>query len=536
MSAPSARQPRHDATVSAVGGAMGWSVVTRLLQFALSLIGSIIVVRSLGADRYGLLTVLRTALAFVTAICGLGLGQALLRYMPAVRARGDRELAGRLLRLVVVPQFVAWGVAIVLAGLLSGWVAQISFPLAAQLFLLGTVLAGAELAYLATSGLTTVFYDSRSLSLVTLGGALTYLALAVLALQAGFGVGGVLVATAAGQLLMAVLLGIRVRGHLARLQPRESAAGAGPPHGEGTPGPSIEVDLAGRGRLLKYALPFAAIAVMNLLTWRQSESILLAHFRTLREAAFWDLAYRMPQMILEFVPGAIWPLLMAGFSEILSKDRETLRRAIEVYYKILFLLITPIAVAGAAVGDRAIVAFYGEEMAPAGPYCQLLFLVFSLSFFSTPMTMAFYLLERPWYSFWQYLGGSIVLVGLDLLLIPRLGLTGALIPMAVVIVASPFVNAWLLTRLGMKPPIPWAFLSRVFLAAVPLMLLYPARMIVSGKVPVALAALAAGLLYLLGLKAFRVLGEEEGELLIRVRNPIASRLAAWLRPAGGAGQ
>lgn len=508
---------------------MGWSIVTRLLQFALSLIGSIIVVRGLGADRYGLLTVIRTALAFVTALCGLGLGQAVLRYMPSVRARGDRALAGSLLRLVLLPQIAAWLLAIAVAWLVSDWVAAKSFPLTAQLFLLGTVLAGAELAYLATSGMATVFYDSRTLSLVTLGGAVTYLALAVLALQAGYGVGGVLVATAAGHLLMAILLGLRVRLHLKRLQPApeggEEATDAAVPRAA----MPVTSAIPNARILLGYALPFAAIAVMNLLTWRQSESIFLAHFRSLREAAYWDLAYRMPQMILEFVPGAIWPLLMAGFSELYSRDRETLRRAIEVYYKILFLLIIPIAVAGAAVGDRAIVAFYGEEMAPAGPYCQLLFLVFSVSFFSTPMTMAFYLLERPWYSFWQYLASSIVLVGLDLLLIPRYGLTGALIPMAVVILASPFVNRLLLIRLGLPPPIPWRFLSRVCLAAVPLMLLYPARLIVSGKVPVALAALAAGLLYLVGLKLFRVLGEEEEELLIRTRNPIATRLVSWLR-------
>jgi O-antigen/teichoic acid export membrane protein len=267
---------------------------------------------------------------------------------------------------------------------------------------------------------------------------------------------------------------------------------------------------------------------MNLLTWRQSESILLAHYRTLREAGFWDLAYRMPQMILEFVPGAIWPLLMAGFSEIYTRDKTQLSRAMNVYYQLLFLLVVPIAIIGASVGDRAIVAFYGEEMLPAGLYCQLLFLVFSLSFFSTPMTMAFYVLERPWYSFWQYLGNSIVLVGLDFLLIPRLGLLGALIPMTLVIVASPFVNGLLLRRLGVRLQVPWGFLGRVFLAAIPCALIYPARLYVRGKVPVALAVLAAGLLYLVGLRVFRVLKEEEAELLRRSRLPFASWLLRWL--------
>ncbi|MDZ4803800.1 MAG: oligosaccharide flippase family protein [Candidatus Eisenbacteria bacterium] len=514
------RQPQHSATVGAVGGALGWSVITRLLQFGLSLIGSIIVVRALGPDRYGQLTVVRTALAFVTALCGLGLGQAVLRYLPTARARGDTQMAGQLLRLVVLPQFIAWIVAILVIAMSHDLVARISFPTMADLFLLGAVLVGAELAFLATNTLSTAFYDSRSLSVVILGGALSYLALAALALRQGFGVAGVLVATGLAQALMAAILARRVSRLLARIG--EEAAG---PSASGPPG---GVDTLTGPTMFRYALPFAAISVMNLITWRQSESILLAHFRTLREAGFWDLAYRMPQMILEFIPGAIWPLLMAGFSEIYTRDRATLARAITVYYKLLFLLVIPIAIIGASVGDRAIVAFYGEEMLPAGIYCQLLFLVFSLSFFSTPMTMAFYVLEKPWYSFWQYLGNSIVLVGLDFLLIPRFGLTGALIPMMLVIAASPFVNTLLLRRLGVRPQIPWGFLGRVFLAAVPCALIYPARLFVHGKVPVALAVLAAGLLYLAGLRLFGVLKEEEAELLRRSRLPFTPWLTRLL--------
>src|SRR5262245_60104118 len=107
-SQPKGETSPHDATVSAVGGALGWSVITRLTQFALSLVGSIVVVRVLGPDRYGMLTVLRTSLAFVTAICGLGLGQAILRYIPSARARGDKDLAFRLVRWAILPQLAAW--------------------------------------------------------------------------------------------------------------------------------------------------------------------------------------------------------------------------------------------------------------------------------------------------------------------------------------------------------------------------------------------------------------------------------------------
>ena len=121
-----------------------------------------------------------------------------------------------------------------------------------------------------------------------------------------------------------------------------------------------------------------------------------------------------------------------------------------------------------------------------------------------------------------------MLVGLDFLLIPRFGLTGALIPMMLVIAASPFVNTLLLRRLGVRPLIPWGFLGRVFLAAVPCALIYPARLFVSGKVPVALAVLAAGLLYLAGLRLFGVLKEEEAELLRRSRLPFTPWLTRLL--------
>jgi O-antigen/teichoic acid export membrane protein len=516
MTATARQKSPHDATVSAVGGALGWSIFTRVLQQGLSLAGSILVVRWLKADDYGMLAVLRTALAFVTAIAGLGLGQAILRYFPTARSRGDRETAGRLVRMTLLFQVSMWIALVLLVFALSGWLAKISFPLMARYFLLGTVLVGAEILFLATTNLMTAFYDSRGLSLATLGGALVYLAFVTAALYSGLGVPGVLIATASANLIIAVVLTLRLRRRI-RDFPMLS------------PSTTNESSLPiSASSILRYSLPFAAITIMNLITWRQSESILLAHLRTMKEAGYFDIAYRVPQMILEFVPGAIWPLLMAGFSEIYGRDREKLNRAISVYYKLLFLLVAPISIVGAALGDRAIVALYGEEMAPAGPICQAFFIIFSISFFSTPMSMAFYVLERPWSSFWLYLVNSIAIVGLDLLLIPRYGLVGAVIPVALVITASPFLTYLVIRRLGVRPAIPFGFLARVYLAAVPCALLYPARFLVRGKVPVALAALAAVGLYWMGLRIFRVLGEEEGLLLKRSGLPLAALLSRLL--------
>ena len=60
---------------------------------------------------------------------------------------------------------------------------------------------------------------------------------------------------------------------------------------------------------------------------------------------------------------------MAGFSEIYTRDRDKLQRAISVYYKLLFLLVAPISSSAPRWGTGPSL-FYGVEMLPAGPICQ----------------------------------------------------------------------------------------------------------------------------------------------------------------------
>ena len=252
MSAEARTSSPHDATVSAVGGAMGWSIMSRVLQVLLSFIGSIVVVRWLGPDRFGLLTVLRTSLAFVAALCGLGLGQAVLRYFPTARAHGDRSLAVRLVRWTVLPQIGAWAAAVLLIWIFGPLISRVAFPEVSQLFLLGTVIVLAELAFLAATNLTTAFYDSRGLSMVTLGGAISYLVFVSLTLWLKFDVAGALVATGLSHLLMAVILARRLSRQIASI----------PEKGDGSSGALLSA-----GTVFRYSLPFGAIAVMNLIIY-----------------------------------------------------------------------------------------------------------------------------------------------------------------------------------------------------------------------------------------------------------------------------
>jgi O-antigen/teichoic acid export membrane protein len=387
---------------------------------------------------------------------------------------------------------------------------------------LGVILAAAvalslfEIFFTIISRILQANYDTRRLSLATITGQLIYLAALVFVLARGWGVLGVVLAAAGGNVVACLMLLSRARAAL--------VSGNG-----GTPIESDEADsrITGR-RLARFSVPFAAIGVLNWLVWRQSETMFLAHFRTAAETGFFDLAYRLPQTMLEFVPAAVWPLVMAGFSEIYTRNVDDLRRAIDRYYRMLFLLCTPICVVGIVLGGRMIPILFGEAMSPAAIPTQVFFGVFTISFFGTPLSMSLYVLEKTYVNLIVYLCLAVVNVGLDLLLIPRFGVAGAVVPVALVTAASPFIYRVLIGRYVDNVRIPVGFIGKCFLASGVVLVLVPVLRYITGPIQLAIAFAVAGVLIVLAFKMVRVLGKKELDMLGAVPIPMANRLLKFI--------
>ncbi len=497
--------------VRTMGGALGWGVVARVARMMLGLFGSVLVVRGLGAYEYGVLAVIRTLLAFVSIILGGGLTQGLLRYLPAWRLAGERDRIRRVLWAVAGLQLSLWVITLLVVWVLRPAVAGLSNTTVAGLLILGTALLLPEVLGNTVTQVANAWYDSRAVSLAVVISTLAYVGTVAWFLELGFRVAGVLGASAISNAVLALWLLRKTPGYLDRAARAEKDAVR-------TPG--------GVGSLVRYSAPFLAIGLLNLITWRQSEVLFLGHFRGPAEAGYFDLAYRFPQMILEFVPGAIWPLVMAGFSEIYTRDRDALQRTSVAYYKLLFFLVAPLSVGGFLVGDLAIRLLYGPEFALSGVVCQAFFVIFSISFFSAPLGMILYVVERPGAALLIYLGNAVVNVGLDLLLIPPFGIWGAVIPVSVVILVSPAPYLWVLKRIGISIKLPWSFLGRVYAASALMLLLWPLRTRISGPWPLAGLVLAGVAVYVVGFRLFRVVGPSERALIERVDNPIWG----WLEP------
>ncbi len=484
-----------------VTGAFAWTLLPRAVQLVVSIFTSILIVRSLGEFEYGTLSVLRTPLALVTLLAGLGLGQALNRFVPELRVQ-DRANEGRaLLMRCLSMQTAVWAVTTVILLALRGYLTA-NFPTYGDLLILGALLSVTEVLNGTLSQYAIASYRTREMAAgVTVGSLVLALATAGL-LHLGLQVEGVLLGAALGQIAgLAVLVGVL------RRQQTSTSASATPP----APFPTR--------RLLGYALPWMPNNLLNYVVWRQSETIFLGIYRTRQEAGFFDLAYKLPQLALEFLPSAVYPLLLAGFSETATVRRESMPWFVSLYYRLLYFVVAPISVLGFVLGDLAIRVLYGEPMAPAGPYAQAFFLIFAVTFLGTPLSMAVYVAEKVWVNLLLNIGYATLNVGLDILLIPRYGLLGATIPTAIVGAIVPFVRWFIARRYMPGLTIPWRFIGRCYLASASAVWLFALKPYAQGFGGLLGLSLLGILTIAISYRLLRVLGKDEREFLSRSHLP-----------------
>jgi O-antigen/teichoic acid export membrane protein len=499
-------------TVEKVGSAMSWNLLAKVARFVAMPVGYAVIVRSLGEYDWGLLNLLRTITAFVLVAVIAGGGNTILRYLPQARVRGGmRSLMRDVGRLIAI-QAAVWLALTAAAWYLSGPIAGIYHQDDAR-FAYYLVLAVGFVAFEASMTMVTnilqSWYETRLLGIVIVAGNIAYVILLIVVLRLGWGIPGVFAAGGAVNLVSTLAL-IPQAVELVRSHPEDSV-----------PGP-------GMGVLMRFSIPFVAIGLLNQIVWRHSEVLLLGHFTGIEASGFFGLAYRIPQMALEFIPLSIWPVVMAGVSESYAKDPGRLPGTIDIYYRLLFLLVLPVAALGFAFSRPLVPLLFGRGMEPAALLTQLFFVVFSYSFIYTPLSMALYVVGKSWINMLVFAVLAVVNLGLDLAFIPRFGLWGAFAPVAVTLLVGIAAFRIAAGRAGTGISVPAGFIARCYLAVTPTALL--ALSASRWHEPAALAAQAlAGVLLLWGgIRLTRIVGEREKELILRLPIPAKELIVSLL--------
>ncbi|MFX0196113.1 MAG: oligosaccharide flippase family protein [Candidatus Hodarchaeota archaeon] len=482
--------------------AMPWGVATRIIAALLGIPISIIVVRFLGEYNYGIYSILRIILGFLTIILGFGLGQAILRYLPEFNVKHQYDNIRVLILRTLMMHVFLWVLALFIF-FLAGDVLDVWFRTHLKAYLwAGISISLLTIVFTTLNQVLTSVYETKFIALNQLARNCLLLILTFWFLKIGLGIYGVFIAAGLCNLFIIISF---ISKLLKLFKPKFKSS------------ISMTLEFFDQKRILKYSLPTMSVGLLSLVVWRQSEILLLGYFFSPLEAGYFNLGYQLPQQILEFIPLAIWPLILASFSEIYSKKHENLVPAVKIYYKFLFSITVPIATIGILLGDKAIIILYGENMAKAGLICQAFFFIFSICFIETPLSMALFVKEKTWINLIFVLSQATLNIALDLLIIPRFGLYGAIFPVAIVLTLSPYFRYLVVKRLINDVEIPWKFIGKCYLTSLPLLLLLPLRSFANGSLSFLVILFIAIFILTVSIRHSEIIEKDDLEI-IRISN------------------
>ncbi|MBP6876033.1 MAG: oligosaccharide flippase family protein [Candidatus Eisenbacteria bacterium] len=523
--------PNHAAvdTAREVPGAMLWSLVGRVLVTILAIGSNIMIVRGLGKDLYGVYSIYLNIAHFVSLVIGIGTAQAILRFLPELRVQQDARGSRSLLWRATGFHFVSWIVLVGLALLLRGPIGDLQhadlhtiLPLGVGLLIGETIWGLVVNVYTALRRMVWLAVASVAQKLALIGLLLLLMRSETPAAGASrLDVPGVLWVVAASFALGLLLL---LPG-MPRILPGRKNASQMEPVDATAPPVSRQVPTR---RLLAYAIPVAVTGLISQIVWRSSETLIIGHYHPPDVVGFYNAAYNLAQMALEFVPLAVWPVILGGLTEVHARKQEHLARGLQLYFRLIFILVLPVAITGAIFGGQLYRVMYGTQMNPGIPVCQALFLVLVLGFFGAPLRMGLFVRERNRANLLLAGAGALVNVALDLLLIPRYGMWGGVAASGTALLVSAILQYAYTVRIVPGLRVPWFLLVKVFVGSLVILPLWLWRERFDRPLEVIAAFAGSTLVQFLVLRLLRVFGSDESEILLRSNIPMKRQLVRLL--------
>ena len=501
--------------------ALVWNLI--LSAFSMLVIFAImygIMPRRLSEKQMGVFSMLWTVWLGLILICQSGLQGALLRYVPELEAKGSYRQMTRLYYAILASQLGFWVLCAV--ALYAGRRLDIAglglLPLVPLLITLISVpfrlVINSQLAVLQA------FRDIKWMAIAqvltrTIALVLIFILVAHVLPGAEGKIIACFVVLAATDLLTSVLTQRTMTRHF-----RQASVGDA----------TVPVR-----RLAWYAGPLIIRSVMTFIEQGQATPLLMGILGGEALAGYYQLAYFFPSRVVEFVPVAIWPVVLASFAEAYTRDRRYLAAGLQLYTKLLFAMLLPLAVGGALFGDRVIQVVSGPRYELAFLPCQVFFALIALHIFSAPLSVCLHVVEKTWLFMVTAAVGAIANLGVVILIVPLFTAPTVKLLIAVVAVAVDWVLVMAIQyryvkRLapGFRPP--WSALGRTVAGCLVIVPAVAMTYLVQDWTWLHLVAVTAlcGGLTVLGYRVFRVIDAATLKIILSSRLPLKRAVAAVL--------
>ena len=500
---PPPASPDRDIRLREASRAVAWNGVLSLVVTVFAVAANIVTVRLLSQSQYGLFSYASNWLRYASILSLFTLDAAVMRYVPEYRARGDRRGLLDLVYKVIGVHVVVWLLLTVVTVLTSPLLAGLGrVPLTRRpemlaLMTSGIVVVLPSVLYVSMQAVLTSFFAVRVQAVGSaVGGVLQIALLWLFVSRLGWGGPGAMIA----QLGMSGFLVLFYTAYILRLP---------------FPAQTSEFRPIGLKRLLTFSLPYVINGVAGAVFLWQSEVLFLQPYWGSVVTATYSYAYMLAQRFLEFVPAVLYGVGNVLSASAFLEGRDQLAKVMGIYWRVTAATITAVSIGGACLADKLVVLFYGSKAVEAAQYAAILFITQAVIVFVNPYNFVMRAEEKTWLSFWLSPPAAAISLAVDFLLIPRFGLMGAAIATSITFSLVTIMQYMVFKRVFpyLKPPM--GYFARCYVAALPMLLVWPLKQWLPGNAGLlAAVALAAGL-WVAGARAMKLVGPEEADLIER---------------------
>lgn len=425
---------------AAIDGAF-WMVGGKVFLAGIYLLISIVLVKGLGKERFGLYSLCKAMADYLIPLCTLGLNTALLRFIPELMQNKNYSGLKKLLWKSALLQGAAVALAALLLSLLTPQFNKLfSIQFGINLFLTG-LLIGSQIAKDFLSNIFTALFKVKRIVLLSVIQGVSWLFLLWLLLQELPYVSTALLIQSGTLLFTSCITLILLVYFLRSIGPHPIAEGIG------------------KWRALQLSLSTCLNSMLRMLMNRYTEVFFLGVYFPAAVVGIYDLGYTMTVFAITLIPSALHSLLLSSFSNAYVQQPEKLPQLITTLYKIFCLLILPISAFGFFFSPQLFVLLYGEEMLRAGEVASAFSAIQPLSLYSVPLSMAIVAKEKVHSTIPLLLFQISVNLFWDWLLIPTYEIPGAIAAVLLTFFATLPMRVFVVRRIigGIYFPILFTF-------------------------------------------------------------------------------
>ena len=174
---------------------------------------------------------------------------------------------------------------------------------------------------------------------------------------------------------------------------------------------------------LATALPFALAGIIGRL-FSYSDSLLMSKLLSAKELGWWSVPYKIT-FAFQFIPVALSASVYPVFSGLFLTNKTAIGPLFEKSWRYLFVIIFPVAFGLIAIADPVVRQVFGQQFAPSIAPLRVLLVSLIFGFLSFIPGALLNATNKQKTQTWLMALALMISVILNLILLPRLGITGA---------------------------------------------------------------------------------------------------------------